>query len=75
MPQKKICASKIISQEFFFVHILIYKIIVSSFLLQDMDSNRLQGGGPGVGGVGQGQAQQGLGMQGLGGPGIGPPPG
>ena len=57
----------------FFVHILIYKIIVSSILLQDMDSNRPQGGGPGVGGVGQGLAQQDLGMQGLGGPGIGPP--
>ena len=40
-----------------------------------MDSNRPQGGGPGVGGVGQGLAQQGLGMQGLEGAEIGPPPG
>ena len=40
-----------------------------------MDSNRPQGGGPGVRGVGQGLRQQGLGMQGLGGPGIGPTPG
>ena len=74
MPQKEnLCIKNNLSGNFF-VHILIYKIIVSSFLLQDMHSNRLQGGGTGVGGVGQGLAQQGLGMQGLGGPGIGPPP-
>ena len=75
MPQKENLCIESNFSGIFFVHILIYKIIVSLILLQDMDSNRPQGGEPGVGGVGQGLGQQGLRMQGLGGPGIGPPPG